>query len=68
MINVETMGMWAGEVWNALAQDGTLGVRKLKKVTKLKEKELYAAIGWLAREGKVSLAEDENDVMVSLIG
>ena len=38
------------------------------KVTKLKEKELYAAIGWLAREGKVSLAEDENDVMVSLIG
>ena len=68
MINVETMGMWAGEVWNALGQDGTLGVKKLKKVTKLKEKELYAAIGWLAREGKVSLAEDENDVMVSLIG
>ena len=36
MINVETMGMWAGEVWNALAQDGTLGVKKLKKVTKLR--------------------------------
>ena len=46
----------------------TMGVKKLKKVTKLKEKERYAAIGWLAREGKVSLAEDENDVMVSLIG
>ncbi len=62
------IGLWAGKVWTALDEDGTLGVKKLKKVTKLKEKEIFAGIGWLAREGKVNVAEDDADVMVSLIG
>ena len=40
----------------------------MKKATKLKEKEIYAALGWLAREGKVNVVDAEADVMVSLIG
>lgn len=68
-MNVETIGLWAGAVWNALNdKEGTLGVKGLKKATKLKEKEIYAAIGWLAREGKVNVEDAETDVMVSLIG
>ena len=67
-MNVETVGAWAGEVWTALDAKGTLGVKALKKATKLKEKEIYAAMGWLAREGKISISEDDADVMVSLIG
>lgn len=55
-------------MWNALNEQGTLGVKQIKKATKLKEKEIYAALGWLGREGKVNIAEDEKDVMVSLIG
>lgn len=68
MINAEKIGLWAGVVWNALDKEGTLSVKKLKKLTKLKEKEIYAALGWLAREGKINVAEDDTDVMVSLIG
>lgn len=68
MINAEKIGLWAGVVWNTLDTDGTLSVKAIKKATKLKEKEIYGAIGWLAREGKINIAEDENDVMVSLIG
>ncbi|MDD2960896.1 MAG: winged helix-turn-helix domain-containing protein [Muribaculaceae bacterium] len=68
MINVEQIGAWAGLVWKALDTEGTLGVKRIKKVTKLKDKEIYAAMGWLAREGKVNIAEDDNDIMVSLIG
>ena len=34
---------------------------------KLKEKEIYAAVGWLAREGKVSISETEADVEVVLL-
>ena len=49
MMNVEVIGAWAGLVWNALADAQTLGVKQLKKITKLKEKELYAALGWLGR-------------------
>ncbi|MBR6284848.1 MAG: winged helix-turn-helix domain-containing protein, partial [Muribaculaceae bacterium] len=39
----------------------------LKKATKLKEKEVYAAIGWLAREGKVNVTETETDIEVTLL-
>ncbi len=68
-MNVETIGLWAGAVWNALNEkDGALGMKALKKATKLKEKELYAAIGWLAREGKVNINDAEADFTVTLIG
>lgn len=67
-MNVETIGTWAGAAWNALNDaNGTLGVKGLKKATKLKEKELYAAIGWLAREGKVNVNETETEIEVALI-
>ena len=67
-MNVETIGLCAGAVWTALDAQGTLGVKGLKKATKLKEKEIYAALGWLAREVKVNVVDAEADVMVSLIG
>ncbi len=66
-MNVEIIGEWAGKAWTALNEQGTLSMKGLKKATKLKEKELYAAIGWLAREGKLSLNEVEEEIMVSLI-
>ncbi|WP_287724393.1 winged helix-turn-helix domain-containing protein [Barnesiella sp.] len=33
----------------------------------MKEKELYAALGWLAREGKVSMYEVDADIEVVLL-
>ena len=66
-MNVEVIGNWAGLVWTALNEQGKLGVKGLKKATKLKEKEIYAALGWLAREGKVSVGDTETDVMVALV-
>ena len=67
-MNVETIGLWAGATWNALNDaNSTLTVKGLKKATKLKEKELYAAIGWLAREGKVNVEATETDVEVTLL-
>ncbi len=60
-MNEETIGLNAGAVWNALDQAEVLGTKQLKKVTKLKDKELFAAIGWLAREGKITIASDPED-------
>ncbi|MBD5192308.1 MAG: winged helix-turn-helix domain-containing protein [Barnesiella sp.] len=68
-MNTETIGTWAGAVWNALNEADALGMKQLKKITKLKEKEVYAAIGWLARENKVVInvnPEDEKDFLFSL--
>ena len=52
------IGENAGLIWNAL-QGGALTLKALKKATKLKNDELYLALGWLAREGKVSFTEGE---------
>ena len=66
-MNAEVIGTWAGQVWNALNESGKLTVKGLKKATKLKGKELYAALGWLAREGKVSMYEVDADIEVVLL-
>lgn len=69
-MNTETIGLWAGAVWNALNEADALGMKQLKKITKLKEKELYAAIGWLAREGKLMIAvspDDEKEYIITLV-
>ena len=60
-MNAEVIGTWAGQVWNALNESGKLTVKGLK------EKELYAALGWLAREGKVSMYEVDADIEVVLL-
>ena len=66
---VEKIGTWAGLVWNALNENEVLGNKEIKKVTTLKDKELYAAIGWLAREGKLNIAESEDgkELVLSLV-
>jgi hypothetical protein len=46
--------------------EGPKDLKALKKATKLSEKDLYAALGWLAREEKVAFTETETDVLISL--
>lgn len=69
-MTIETIGTWAGEVYKALESTDTrmLGLKGLKKATKLKKDELMAALGWLGREGKVVLAMNDEDLVVTLVG
>jgi len=66
-MNIELIGNFAGLVWNALSESKSLNFKDLKKATKLKEKELYCALGWLGREGKISIAEEEKDLVITLL-
>ena len=63
----EEIGLNAGLVWNALNESEGLTLKGLKKVTKLKDKQLYAALGWLSREDKATIEEVEGDLLVNLI-
>ena len=68
-MNVEIIGTNAGAVWTVRSEAAaTLDTKQIKKATKLKDKELYAALGWLAREGKVTLApaDDSKELLVTL--
>ena len=63
---VNKIGINAGLVWKAL-EKGEVNVKDLKKETKLTEKDLNLALGWLAREGKVKFNEVDKDLFVSLV-
>ncbi len=45
-----------------------MSVKAVKKATRIKaEKDMYAAFGWLAKEGKLSFEEIEGELFVALI-
>ena len=62
---LEKIGISAGLVWASL-EKGELNVKAVKKATKLTEKDLHLALGWLAREGKVTFNEVEGELFVTL--
>lgn len=67
MLFKELIGVNAGVVWQYLSENNATSIKELRKCCKLKEKDLYAALGWLAREGKVAFNELESDIEVALI-
>ncbi|MCM1152058.1 MAG: winged helix-turn-helix domain-containing protein [Muribaculum sp.] len=67
-MTIESIGTWAGEVYKALESNEThvLGLKQLKKASKLKKDEIMAALGWLGREGKISLSSNDEEIVVTL--
>ncbi|MDH8700821.1 hypothetical protein M2138_000152 [Dysgonomonadaceae bacterium PH5-43] len=63
----EKIGTDAGRLWLVLSEQGPKSVKELKKLTKLKDKEVFAAIGWLAREDKLILEMLDDEMVVSLV-
>ena len=68
-MNIELIGTWAGEVYKALETSEThiLGLKELKKATKLKKDEIMAALGWLGREGKIVITQNDEEIAVNLV-
>lgn len=61
----EKIGKNAGLIWTAL-ESGELDVKAVKKATKLTEKDLNLALGWLAREEKVKFNEVDGELFLKL--
>ena len=59
-------GRWTGVYLKLLDENGKQNIKDLKKTTKLTDKNLYAALGWLAREGKIVMETVEKDIFISL--
>lgn len=57
-----TIGTNAGIVWRTLSASGRpWKYEELKKATKLSDRDLNAAIGWLARENKIEFDTEMPD-------
>ena len=54
-MEINNIGNNAGLVWNALNANGKMTETKLKKETGFASAEFFAALGWLAREGKLNV-------------
>ena len=63
---ITKIGENAGLVWNSL-QNGAQEIKAIKKATKLKNEDLYMALGWLAREGKLAFVVNEKEITIELI-
>jgi hypothetical protein len=60
------VGNTAGEVWQALSSGGPQTLAGLKKQVAAPGDLVAAAVGWLAREGKLSFRANGRSVVVEL--
>jgi len=50
---VPTIGKDAGKIWRTLEIWGEVDIKSLSRLSRLVEHDVFSAVGWLAREGKV---------------
>lgn len=48
------IGTDAGKVWDTIAKQGEIDISTIAKTVHIPEVDAYAALGWLARENKVT--------------
>ena len=63
---IEQIGETAGVVWGALARLGPLTFAKLVKEVDQPRDTVMQAVGWLARENKITITEQRRVRVVSL--
>lgn len=63
---VHEIGVAAGGVWHYLESNGTCTIDDLRKGLRIKEPLLLMAIGWLAREEKLSFDAEGKTLRISL--
>ena len=60
-MDVQTIGKNAGIVWRLLDHNRKWEYNELKEATGLSDRDLNAAIGWLAREDKIQFETSKKD-------
>jgi hypothetical protein len=63
---VASIGEMAGVVWGALSENGPMTMAKLIKAVDEPRDAVMLALGWLAREDKIDIADDGRSRVASL--
>lgn len=64
--SIEAIGQVAGVVWRTLHANGPLSINKLLKMADGNKDLVHQAIGWLAREDKITITEIKRTKTISL--
>jgi hypothetical protein len=60
------IGLTAGDIWCYLSENGKASPIKIKSVLGISNTILYLALGWLSREDKIIIEQDEYSYKISL--
>ena len=52
------IGENSGLIWRFLYNEGDFHINRLLSKLKINEKDIYSAVGWLARENKIKIKKD----------
>jgi len=52
------IGENAGTIWKILSNEGDIDIQSLLNRLQINERDVYSAIGWLARENKIKIKKD----------
>ena len=63
---ITEVGIVAGEIWNYLDKNGKVSLKKLISNIEKPRDIILMSLGWLAREGHISIADADGKSMVSL--
>lgn len=67
LTGVDQIGAIAGQVWHCLNKTGATSFTQLTKEVDAPRDVVMQAVGWLAREGKISIQENGRSRSVSLM-
>ena len=62
----EKIGGDAGKIWNTLNTTKDINVTSITKISQVKIKDAYSALGWLARENKIKTNYNNKQVKYEL--
>ncbi|MEE4311567.1 MAG: winged helix-turn-helix domain-containing protein [candidate division KSB1 bacterium] len=63
---IEEIGEFAGVIWRILAENEPMTLSALKRESKGNDFMVHAAIGWLAREGKLESMKSGRGIKIGL--
>jgi hypothetical protein len=62
----QVFGVNAGKVWHTLKTKGRLTAASIAKEVKIKPNDVYGALGWLGREGKIQVVNEKKAIFYKL--
>lgn len=63
---ITQIGITAGEIWHYLDKHGEVNLKKLLSDLDKDDNLIFMSLGWLAREGHISVIDSSGKTMVSL--
>lgn len=66
MLPEEVFGTNAGKVWHTLKEKGALTAADIAKAAGLKLTDVFGALGWLGREGKIEILTEKKKILYKL--